>query len=380
MNMYLIVKSNTSIFIPDEYQSDINRELGRYGYSLEDGIWNIPNGIIGTISTEHFLLEIAPSIDYLSFYDYFNLLKLNLNSNLNKKFEFSKKNITNSLVLEILNEFKKELISISKNGIPRKYKSIDDRSSFFRGKTDIVETSINLSTFSNPPIVNYIEKLSLDYPEMIEINKAYQKYVKITGNKILEFERISKHIPLNSNLNNYLNHISFKNLEYCYDLAYMILNNLNGVNRGIKSTLSLLINANVIFEEFIIKTLKNLFPDQPFKEKENLLVAQTENFMSSVSVEPDLMYMGPLKVVLDMKNKNFFKGINSSDYHQMVSYMLAFSSNTAVLIYPVISDEYEDEVLNIFHEDKKIVRSPVNIRNLDFELIKKNIIRNVTFK
>src|SRR5690606_304685 len=131
---------------------------------------------------------------------------------------------------------KKELISISKNGIPRKYKSIDDRSSFFRGKTDIVETSINLSTFSNPPIVNYIEKLSLDYPEMIEINKAYQKYVKITGNKILEFERISKHIPLNSNLNNYLNHISFKNLEYCYDLAYMILNNLNGVNRGIKST------------------------------------------------------------------------------------------------------------------------------------------------
>ena len=182
------------------------------------------------------------------------------------------------------------------------------------------------------------------------------------------------------NLNNYLNHISFKNLEYCYDLAYMILNNLNGVNRGIKSTLSLLINANVIFEEFIIKTLKNLFPDQPFKEKENLLVAQTENFMSSVSVEPDLMYMGPLKVVLDMKNKNFFKGINSSDYHQMVSYMLAFSSNTAVLIYPVISDEYEDEVLNIFHEDKKIVRSPVNIRNLDFELIKKNIIRNVTFK
>ena len=380
MHMYIVVKSNTSIFIPDEYQSDINRELGRYGYNLENGIWNIPNGIIGTISTENFILEIAPSIDYLSFYDYFNLLKLNLNSNLNKNFEFSKENVTSILASDILNSFKNELISISKNGIPRKYKSIDERSSFFRGKTDIVGTSINLKTFANLPVVNYVEKLSLDYPEIIEINKAYKKYVDITGSKILEFERISRHISLISRSNDYLSHISFKNLEYCYDLAYMILNNLNGVNRGSKNTLSLLINANVIFEEFVIKTLKFLFPDQPFKEKETLVVAQTENFMSSVSVEPDLMYMGPLKVVLDMKNKNFFKAINSSDYHQMVSYMSAFTSNSAVLIYPVISNEHEDEVLNLVKDNKKIVRSPINIRNLDFDLIKKNIIRNITFK
>lgn len=378
--MHLVVKSNTSILIPQEYQSDISRELANYGYVLENGIWNIPNGIIGAISVDNFSIEITPNIDYLSFYDYFNLLKLNLSSNLNKNFEFSRVNKANSLSHIILESFKNELIKISRKGIPSKYKVTKDNSLFLKGRTDIVKTAINLITFSDPPVVNYVEKLSLDYPEIIEINKAYRKYVKITGERVLEFEKISKHIPLNSNLNKYLSHISFKELEYCYDLAYMIINNLNGISKGSKNNLSLLINANAIFEEFIIKTLKLLFSDQPFKEKEALIVAQTEDFRSSVRVEPDLMYLGPLTVVLDMKNKNYFKGINSSDYHQMISYMKAFSSNSAVLIYPVISDDYDDEVLNIINGNQKIIRYPVNIRKLNFDLIRKNIARYITFK
>lgn len=378
--MHIVVKSNTSILIPYEYQNDISRELANYGYVLENGIWNIPNGIIGTISVENFSIEITPNIDYLSFYDYFNLLKLNLSSNLNENFEFSKSNKANSLSHIILDSFRNELIKISKKGIPSKYKVSKDNSLFFKGRTDIVKTSINLITFSDPPVVNYVEKLSLDYPEIIEINKAYRKYVKITGERVLEFEKISKDIPLNSHVNKYLSHISFNKLEYCYDLAYMIINNLNGISRGSKNNLSLLINANAIFEEFIIKTLKLLFSDQPFKEKEALVVAQTEDLISSVRVEPDLMYLGPLTVVLDMKNKNYFKGINSSDYHQMISYMNAFSSNSAVLIYPVISDDYEDEVLNIINGNEKIIRYPVNIRKLNFDLIRKNIARYITFQ
>ena len=105
--MHIVVKSNTSILIPYEYQNDISRELANYGYFLENGIWNIPNGIIGTISVESFSIEITPNIDYLSFYDYFNLLKLNLSSNLNENFEFSKKDKAHSLSNIILDSFKK---------------------------------------------------------------------------------------------------------------------------------------------------------------------------------------------------------------------------------------------------------------------------------
>lgn len=60
--------------------------------------------------------------------------------------------------------------------------------------------------------------------------------------------------------------------------------------------------------------------------------------------------------------------------------MNAFSSNSAVLIYPVISDHYEEQVLNIINGNQKIIRYPVNIRKLNFDLIRKNIARYITFQ
>ncbi|MDT1779050.1 hypothetical protein NLX66_004605 [Acinetobacter baumannii] len=129
--MYITVKTNTSVFIPEEYRTDLEREINSYGYKLEEGVWNIPNGIIGTISTEKLTLEIKPSIDYLTFYDYFNLLKLNLNSKLRENSIFSVEGEYNSLAESILAEFRNELIKLSKNGIPRKYKTQEVRSNFF---------------------------------------------------------------------------------------------------------------------------------------------------------------------------------------------------------------------------------------------------------
>ena len=379
--MHITVKSNTTFLVPDEHQNDVSKELLAYGYKLESGIWEIPNGIVGVISTKNFRLEITPSIEYLSFYDYFNLLKLNFNSKLNDNLRFTPENITNDLADSILCSFREELIKLTIEGIPRKYKVHEERASFFKGNTDVVQTMINIELSSNPPIVNRIENLSFDYPEMIAINKAYKKYNKITGKKIHEFERISKYISKSVASDEYLDHISFKKLEYCYDLSYMILKNINGISTGEKNNLSLLINSNSIFETFVIKAIKSIFTDQPFKEKESLKVAQTENLSSSVYIEPDMMYMGPLKVVLDMKNKNYFKGINSSDFHQMISYMRAFDANTALLIYPVISDHYDHEILNVINsEDKKIIRYPLNIRKISTEEIRNKLIRYITFE
>ncbi|MCJ9204338.1 McrC family protein [Acinetobacter baumannii] len=377
--MYITVKTNTSVFIPEEYRTDLEREINSYGYKLEEGVWNIPNGIIGTISTEKLTLEIKPSIDYLTFYDYFNLLKLNLNSKLRENSIFSVEGEYNSLAESILAEFRNELIKLSKNGIPRKYKTQEVRSNFFYGNTDIVNTWININTCSNPPVVSSTEKLSLDYPELIEINKAYRKYIRLTGSKILEFERVSKFIPHSLSSIGYLSNIYFKKLEYCYDLAYMIINNLDGFKQGNKSNLSHLINSNDVFEKFIINFIKDLFPDHPFKEKENLDVAQTEDLTSTLSIEPDLMYMGPLKVVLDMKNKNYFKGLNSSDYHQMISYMSSFSSSSSILIYPVVADT-DIQILNVIESNKRIIRYPINIKTLNHKLVKNDISRYISFE
>ncbi|MDC5086792.1 hypothetical protein OHW33_14780, partial [Acinetobacter baumannii] len=100
---------------------------------------------------------------------------------------------------------------------------------------------------------------------------------------------------------------------------------------------------------------------------------------STLSIEPDLMYMGPLKVVLDMKNKNYFKGLNSSDYHQMISYMSSFSSSSSILIYPVVADT-DIQILNVIESNKRIIRYPINIKTLNHKLVKNDISRYISFE
>lgn len=378
--MLLRVKSNTSVYIPVEHQEHFQKALKPYKYALDDGIWNIPNGIIGNISTDGLTVEIAPNINYLEFLDYFNLLLLNLFDSEKNNLDYSKKNHSNNIAESILVSFRDELIKVVKKGFPKKYELETKRSEFISGNVDFVESFFNIKLQETLPIVTNVEVLSYGYEEILEIDIAYKKFKKITKNSILPFDGISRHINSIKHDGRYLKHKNFKALERCYNLAYMINNNLNGVSKGKAKNISFLLNSNSVYEEFITSYIKKIFPNEDFQSKAEMVVASTEGITKSLKISPDLIYSNPITVILDMKNKNYYENLNSSDFHQMISYMSAFESKTAILLYPTAEDVIEDDIFNISYDSRiKIIKIGINIRELKPKALEEKLTRYINF-
>lgn len=379
--MLLKVKSNTSVYIPIEHQPHFQKALEQYKYTLDNGVWNIPNGVVGNISTSGLTIEITPNIDYLNFLDYFNLLLLNLFDSESNNLDYLGKAHSDIIAENILVSFKHELIKVVKKGFPKKYNSERTVSRFINGNVDFVESFFNIQVQKELPIVTSVDILNYNYEEIIEIDLAYKKLKEITREAILPFESISRHINSKSYNARYLKHKNFKNLESCYNLAYMINNNLNGVTKGDSKNISFLINSNVVYEDFITNYIKKIFPNEDFRSKVKLIVASTEDLVKSLEVSPDLVYYDPITIILDMKNKSYYKKLNSSDFHQMISYMNAFDSKTAILLYPTVEDVIEDDVFNItYNKDIKIIRIGINIRNLNPTYLEKKLIKYINFE
>lgn len=379
--MLLKVKSNTSIYIPIEHQPHFQKALEQYKYTLDNGVWNIPNGVVGNISTSGLTIEITPNIDYLNFLDYFNLLLLNLFDSESNNLDYLGKAHSDIIAENILVSFKNELLKVVKKGFPKKYNSERRVSRFISGNVDFVESFFNIQVQKDLPIVTNVDILNYNYEEIIEIGLAYKKLKEITREAILPFEKISRHIKSNNHNSRYLKHKNFKNLESCYNLAYIINNNLNGVTKGDAKNISFLINSNIVYEEFITNYIKKILPNEDFRSKVKLIVASTEDLVKSLEVSPDLVYYNPITIILDMKNKNYYKKLNSSDFHQMISYMNAFDSKTALLLYPTAEDVIEDDVFNItYNKDIKIIRIGINIRNLNPTSLEKKLIKYINFE
>lgn len=378
--MLLRVKSNTSVYIPAEHQAHFQKALKPYKYALDDGIWNIPNGIVGNISINGLTVEITPNIGYLEFSDYFNLLLLNLFDSEKNNLEYSKKNHSSNIAEGILVSFRDELIKVVKKGFPKKYELATKRSDFISGNVDFVESFYNIALQETLPIVTSVEVLRYGYEEILEIDVAYKKLKKITKNSILPFEGISRHINSVTHDGRYLKHKNFKALESCYNLAYMVNNNLNGVSKGKTKNISFLLNSNSVYEEFITNYIKKIFPNEDFKSKVEVIVASTEDLTKNLKISPDLIYSNPITVILDMKNKNYYENLNSSDFHQMISYMSAFESKTAILLYPTAEDVVEDDIFNIIYDSSiKIIKIGINIRELKPKTLEQKLIRYINF-
>lgn len=363
----LSVHSNTSLYIDEEHQLSVENEIKNYGYTLRNGIWDIPNGIIGSIATENLIIEINPKIEYLTFLDYFNLLIQNNFKTDIKNFEFDRKNQSQNIAHGLLSSFKLNLVEVIKKGLPKNYLTETQRTNHLIGNIDFAKTYKNMLLEESFPVATNVDKLSYAYEELYAIKFAYEKYKFVTNDRILEFENISRYINTKGyNKQRYLVHKNFSSLSKCYDLAYLINNNFSGTRKGSSHSVSFLINANKVFEDFISKYIKEIFKNENFEVQFNKIVASTEDNNHSLFISPDLIYLNHDLIILDMKNKNYFKKISLADYHQMISYMDAFNAKVAILIYPVIEDRVLEKIFTVLHDKRKrIIRLPINIRNLN---------------
>lgn len=385
MNKVIKTTSSSTVFIPDEDLFEVTNVLKKFNLTktVFENQWNIPTGIIGTLVTNSLKIVIQPKIIYLDTSDY---LRLVINDDEQFKDDegiYGRKKGSN-ISKFIINSFINELKSVIKEGIPRHYKKIDMYTDYFSGSVNLTESFFRYQLNTKPIISANIEKLNIDYFHARVIKSAYNKVLSISRKySTPSVTSALSGIP-DSNIKRVENGKHFlkktrsnKSFVQAYELAALILNDMNTAHIKDDYSISLLINANNIFEEFIYNLLTSAFPRDSFAKQHSIIAAHSKN--KEILARPDVLYTGPSKIIMDMKNKDFYKSITSDNYHQMISYMNTYGINTSVLIYPDYKDS-DEQLYKIHSDDKlKLYAISIDIRNRNFSPFLKKIAHLIQF-
>ncbi|MGI0479368.1 5-methylcytosine restriction system specificity protein McrC [Geminocystis sp. CENA526] len=375
----LKIKSGTKIWVDNSELNDLNILLKSLNsdYLLDANYLIIPQGYVGKIITKNLEIIIEPSISYLTNIDY---LRLILNDKLadsqNNSLSYDK-NIDISKF--IIDQFLDNLQKLVKQGIPPQYKNTQIISQYLQGNVNFFESFLRIKLGIEPYFITYTQKIEMDYFAMRVIKKAYQKLIanfpnyqqfEITKtldyitNESIRVERL-KNIRLNFNKQE-------KYLANAFEFACLILQNMSYKNIGNDLSFSLIINSNLLFERYMVNFLQQSFPNDIFKYKDSIKVANyKKQNQEQISIEPDIVYQGSHTVIIDIKNKNFDRAVINADFYQIYTYCKALNSDTGVLIYPYYQN-IEPVIINpIFDEKIRIYGLGIDITNFLISDIKK---------
>lgn len=370
--MKFTVLSGSSINIPLEHRENLSDILSPYNQILDGEYWHIPSGLVGYINIPGFTLEIAPHIKYMTILDYIRMQhNIELDSEESSFLGSDKRFSQEYTIRKIFDLFASELNKVLNLGFPRTYRSWRSRSNYLIGQVDYLSSYQNILTRTENPFLVTTEKLMYSFPEAIEIRDAYLRYKILTKKTIWGIEKIIPHINGARN-RYYLHHVQFSSMSKCYELAYFINNSINGFQNNTGSSISLLINSNDIFEKYFVDLLKSSYPNEIIETQKEKSVAFLETAHQSttwITIRPDILVQAAETIIIDTKNKDFFRpeNIGNSDYHQMVSYLDAFDSKLALLIYPVVTNE-EAQKYKIFYKPNgsySIIKMPINVREIN---------------
>jgi 5-methylcytosine-specific restriction endonuclease McrBC regulatory subunit McrC len=365
-------KSNSAIHIPEHCLADLTVLLTKLGAEryLEENILNIPQGIIGHIETDSLKISIEPSIEYFSCQDYLRLV--NPTENLSKSNNgFLDMQDSTSLSSYIINEFFNSLRSEIKTGLPRRYLIRESQSHYATGNIDYIESYKRVSLHEDPVFVTSTAELSTNFSILKVIKAAYNKACKFQDN-LTDYAIISAlaNIETPRTCNDLLDqptHFSRNEsgLSYTYDLAKMIIRNMDSISKKSDYEMSLLINANVIFEDFLLSLLTSLFPRDKFEGQAECIITDGDKELSSFA---DIIFHGIHTVVIDAKNKRYLPSPSNSDYYQMFSYLDSYKVKTAVLVYPHYENDEPKVVTPKGRPELQIYMVPLNIKPTDHGL------------
>lgn len=372
MNKQINTVSNTSIYIENEYIDDLWKLLKKFNQqkTLVNNIWNIPTGAIGQINLNKLQININPNVCYLNNYDYLRLINQTGPDEKEEGYLGLDKGLTTEEL--ILGSFHNNLIKLAKNGFPRTYNHLNTTSNYFKGLVDVPKSYQSYLLKEKEFVHTKTDNLEINNFYAIVIKAAYEKICLINKKYKKPFitsslSVIKKQIFKRVNSDHYIQakHQYNKQFLETFELACIIINDLNSLKADGNYSTSLLLNSNIIFEDFISDFLIKKFPRERFSlQQQN--VSATYNEKEIIS-KPDILYLGPKKVIIDVKNKNFDKAITSENYHQMISYMNSFDIQTAILIYPY-NRESDEKLFTIKSDDNlKLYALSIDIKSRNFE-------------
>lgn len=362
------IKTGNSVVITENISSDISPILEKLGFSYwlkENFILKISQGYIGQIVTNKNNISISPSISYLSTINYLKLITPNLEDISNgQNLDYIQ---DDKVSLFIINKFFDLLHLLIKEGIPYKYINSTSYSNYFVGNVDIIETFSRVQLNLTPVVKSNVQSLSINYFVIVILWQAYDKVIKNNPSlKNAFIEKIFFYVEKQkyTNIQIYKFRTNFHRnetiLASAYNFAKLIIMDMNILTGHESLNASLLINSNLIFEEFIMKLFNTFLPNEPFIYHDGLKTIAFANHKSNlVSIEPDILYKGIETIVFDVKNKDFNKMFSNNDFYQLYTYCRAYKSKKGVLIYPSNENSTSIKVLTSF--DKDIVFYAISI-------------------
>ncbi len=287
--------------------------------------------------------------------------------------------------------FKQELEGIIELGLLRRYIEEIDNLNYLRGKMLLKEQMKHNYVNKQRFYCDY-DELSYDNLENQTVLYALNLLTQIVSDKKLESEllmlREAMELWVTPRIEIQITEaekITFNRLNEYYEtlleLSKLVIQNkfIRDITTGEVLAFGFLIDMNKVFEKFVFKLIKEIYPDKEIIEQE-----QATNLLKpeNIKIKPDILIKNKISaailLVLDTKYKHIPE---NQDFYQIIAYSLAHKKS-GVLIYPYneqISRKYEEEIKNGYEIPESIdTRIYVKTINLlvegdNFEIYLSNI-------
>lgn len=358
------IYADDSIFIEDEFRTELKGILSQLNLSdslTKEGILKLPKGSIGRITTPELDITIKPNLWYLKSIDYLRLVDENgvISEEDDKLLSYiNSDDILNYLV----KKFDYYLKDLSLKGFPKRYKTYKKYSDFFTGNVELENTIIRNKLGINPSVSTIRNLLNTDYYELKVIKRAYSKLLNsnlVDREPVIlrNFSYIKDGNIFDKQIRSYKPHFGRheNEMKATYELALMILDNMN-LGRGFSEmSSSLIIDSISIMETFVFYILRKFVDEYLFHyHTETIPIAEREN-RGQITCTPDIIYKGVNKAVIDVKNKNYDKNFLTPDLYQLRTYCENFDSKIGILVYPYYQNSnpqrlsyYKDRSINLY--------------------------------
>ncbi len=257
---------------------------------------------------------------------------------------------------DVADLFVKNLKRNVQEGIIRTYERVEVQSSSIRGRVNYLKAYRDALLQKRKPINTTVSTLSLnnDYNNLILTAlvklRHVRKYTPVATELSMYFDGALQNVTNGSLI---LERINFNSntARYRRTLTYaaMIIDQLSYSDKGSTvGTDSFLINFDRLFEDFVIKVLKDIPEKKEFTtwigKKKFADVVRESGIHEDREYQPDIIYrfqqedekrdyLPSAYAVLDVKNKAYGQ-FKNADIYQILTYARLLGSKKAMLLYP----------------------------------------------
>ena len=258
--------------------------------------------------------------------------------------------------------FNEELSLLIKKGIVSSYQTIEENTSYMKGKLKIKEQLqrngvhkerfyVNYDSFETNRIENQLIKSTLGF---LMKKSGSSKNKKRLREFLFVFEGIDAAKDPKIDFSKVTKNRQLKHYEAILKWCELFLNNKSFVSfKGDDVAFALFFDMNRIFEDYVAYEMKKQYPDLNIKTQhssEHLLVSPSKQYRlrPDLVIEDNIVADTKWKLV-NSKQRNY--GLAQSDLYQMFAYGKKYCSDELYLIYPKSENFSESQNIPFQYED-----------------------------